>query len=133
MKETLDKITNLTSDPEVQSEMWIILASNSDVTPEEALENAMMMLRESENTFWVISTLISQKLKPHTIEMLDSLEPIEKSVISMIMLGFKRPYILEYNNLSYIRYNQVMTAFLSSGPWRRFLEEEANFRRTSGS
>jgi len=124
----LEIITELTCDEELQSELWILMSQDPKMLPEDALSLAVSNLNRQNETYYTLAALLNKQPRSHTVALLDSLEEIERSVLSMIMLGISKENILRYNYLSHIRYNQLIGAILSSGAWELFLEEEAKHR-----
>lgn len=131
-KRRLDAIMNLTEDHELQSELWILLSETPSLSPKQALEEAIRKAKTDDLVFRAMGDLLKTQPKTHTLVLLDSLEPIERSIVVMMMLGLKQDTIREYNHLSYIRYNQAVSALVSSKAWGIFIEEEAKSRTETG-
>ena len=132
-KKQLDIITTLTEDHELQSELWILMSEEPSMSPNEALEEVIRKAKADVMIFKAVSGLLNVQPQKHTIALLDSLEPIERSTVTMMMFGIDADLIREYNSLSLIRHNQVVTALVSSKAWETFLEEEARFRAKTRS
>lgn len=127
-KTRLDTIMALTDDHELQSELWILLSEKPSLSHKEALESAIDKLKADDLIFRTMGDLLKVQPKTHTIVLLDSLRPIERSIVVMMMLGLSQDTICRYNQLSYIRYSQAVNAVASSKAWSNFVEEEAKFR-----
>lgn len=129
-KRRLDAIVSLTEDHELQSELWILLSERPSISPNHALEEAISRAKTEDIMFRAMGDILKTQPKIHTIVLLDSLEPIERSIVVMMMLGLDQESICKYNHLSYIRYSQAVGALVSSSAWGIFVEEEAKYRAT---
>lgn len=127
--ERLDSIISLTEDNELQSELWILLSDQPNLSPSRALEIIVNRSMVEEAAFKAFKSLIVRPMKEHTVIFIESLAPVERSVVTMAMFGLSSFDIREYKSLSPIRYAQVLSSVMSSKTWEKYLEEEAKLRR----
>lgn len=129
----LDSIVAATDDPELQSELWIFIAENPSASIDLAYSVVCDRVWASDIVYRAAKTLISVSPMPHTLTFLSSLEPIEKSVATMMMIGVPIEAARKYKGLSYIRYNQVIASIVSSRSWEIYVQKETELRRARRS
>jgi hypothetical protein len=125
----LDSIIAATDDPELQSELWIFIAENPSASIGSAYSTVSDRAWATDMVYRAARTLISVSPMPHTIDFLSSLEPIERSVATMLMIGVPLEAARKYKGLSYIRYNQVVASMVSSRSWEIYVQKETELRR----
>lgn len=129
----LDSIIAATDDPELQSELWIFIAENPSVSIDTAYSTVCDRAWATDMVYRAARTLISVSPMPHTLIFLSGLEPIEKSVATMMMIGVPLEAARKYKGLSYIRYNQVVASIVSSRSWEIYVQKETELRRARRS
>jgi hypothetical protein len=125
----LEKVVSATDDHELQSELWLFLNDYPDSTVDAAYQSVVERAWAAEIVYKATKSLISVSPRPHSIEFLASLEPVERSVATLMMIGVPLEAARLYKGLSYIRYNQVVSAIAASKSWSTYVEEETKLRR----
>jgi hypothetical protein len=114
----------------MQSELWITLKESPDI-------NAVKTMNSIANKI-EMEALVSSKINSnmlvvgrHTNTLLDSLESIESSVISMLLIGIPEGKLCQYKEINHIQYAQLISSIVRSKAWEIYLEKETSIRRKS--
>lgn len=114
----LELINSLTEDEDLRQELWVhYLSDRAYSSLENRLEFLQIYQKVNCDNQYLLETFTTHPLSEVCDAAIAVLEPVERHVVYLLVLGLSPDEIAKYKGIGEIRVNQVITSIQASPTW----------------